>query len=464
VGARPDETSSAVRAIHLYRSNVFGVTDAVQTSPGTDFVLQDNFIHELRYAHDRGQSGGNTHNDLEPGPARRGRLFHGHTYYDVQHQERLREHDEEHILARTLIRRSAVGRGRGALPTGAALVDAHPAAVRRTYRESVSYPRRLRRLPAWVGPQGRRALPLAAGTVAGAVLGTLVLVGPDLVATVSGNGGPCASDDLPDRLKTWPDAVTTGVPAGTSLRTVAGDYHTKEDGEIVDRLDITGRLYVDHDDVKVKCTRVRRLTTNNGTGLQMWLSTLGDPRGAREGSALKWSHYTLRRVNIMGTTDGLKAEGDVDVRDSYIHDMFRTADSSQPSGITHNDGVQIGRGSNMVFKHNTFHAWSFTEGQSAGANLLESPFGDGAGYMTSAFLVAADRGPVGNVLIQGNLIRGRTSKPVIVVERDGYEVTRLRILDNVMGSENRDFPQLFAVDEDAVVRRNVLLAGAAVER
>jgi hypothetical protein len=342
--------------------------------------------------------------------------------------------------------------------------DLHPAAVCRTYRERVSRSRRLPRLPAWVAPQGRRAVPLAVGTVAGAVLGTVIVAGPDLVPTVPDRGGPCAADHLPGSLRAWPDAATTGVPAGTPLRTVTGDYHTKEDGEVVDRLDITGRLYVDHDDVKVKCTRVRRLTTNNGTGLQMWLSTLGDPRGAHEGSALKWSDYTLRRVDIMGTTDGLKAEGDVDVRDSYIHDMFRTADSSQPSGITHNDGVQIGRGSDMVFKHNTFHSWSFTDGERAGANLLEPSFGDGAGYMTSALLIAADRGPVRNVLIQGNLMRGRTSKPVIVIERHGYEVTRLRILDNVMGRENRDFPKLFAVDEDATVKRNVFLDGTAVER
>lgn len=49
--------------IHIYRSNIYGVTDGVMTTPGHDFVLQDNFIHDLRYAHDSGQPGGNTHND-----------------------------------------------------------------------------------------------------------------------------------------------------------------------------------------------------------------------------------------------------------------------------------------------------------------------------------------------------------------------------------------------------------------
>ena len=161
-----------------------------------------------------------------------------------------------------------------------------------------------------------------------------------------------------------------------TLRTVSGDFHTSSDGQLISGLNITGRLYIDHDNVKVRCTRVWGMTTTTRLGFQMWSSTLGDPNGVREGSALKYSNYTLRRVNIMGTFDGLKAEGNVDVRDSYIHDLYRTTDTSTPNGVTHNDGVQINKGSNMVFKHNSFYMWSFTDGQNAGANLLKSPYGD----------------------------------------------------------------------------------------
>jgi hypothetical protein len=232
------------------------------------------------------------------------------------------------------------------------------------------------------------------------------------------------------------------VPASATLTKVEGDYHTRFSGQIVSNLNITGRLYIDHDDVKVKCTRVRGMTTNNGVRLQMWLSTLGDPRGVREGSALKFSDYTLRRVEILGTFDGLKAEGNVDVRDTYVHDLYRTTDPSQPSGWTHNDGVQIGSGSNMVFKHNTFYMWSFTDGETAGANLLESPYGDGTGYMTSAFMIMS-RAPISDVLIEDNLMRGRTSKFIHV----GDETTNIKIVGNAMGRENRDYPQLFATGQ-----------------
>ena len=276
--------------------------------------------------------------------------------------------------------------------------------------------------------------------------------------------GVCASDRLPGPLPEYPTDATTGVPPGTRLKMVRGDYHTSSDGEVIDRLHITGRLYVDHDDVTVKCTRVRKMTVNRGTDLRMWLSTLGDPNGVREGAALKSENYTLRRVEILGTFDGLKAEGDVDVRDSYIHDLFRTRDRSQDSGMTHNDGVQIDKGSDMVFKHNTFYGWSFSDGERAGAHILKEPYGDGSGYMTSAFMIAAGRGDVKDVLIEDNLIRGRTSKPIIAVEERGKDIVDLRIIDNVLGRENRDYPQVFAVVDHATVKGNVFLDGDKVRR
>ncbi|MFP5345795.1 MAG: hypothetical protein ACLGIA_02015 [Actinomycetes bacterium] len=279
----------------------------------------------------------------------------------------------------------------------------------------------------------------------------------------SGDAAACASDELPAPLREHPGPETAGVPAGVSLRRVDGDYHTSRDGEVVDRLLITGRLYIDNDDVKVKCTEVRRMTVNSGKGLEMWLSTLGDPNGVSEGSALASTNYTLRRVNILGTIDGLKADGDVDVRDSYIHDLFRTGDPNQESGVTHNDGVQIGKGSDIVFRHNTFHIWTFEKGQKAGENLFKSPFGNGVGYATSAFLIGASTGQVRDVLIKDNVIRGRTSKPFIVSEKNGYRVKGLRIVDNVLGRESRDYPVMFAGVQDATVEGNVFVDGSPAD-
>jgi hypothetical protein len=289
-----------------------------------------------------------------------------------------------------------------------------------------------------------------------AALATAVAALPSTAAAPTSS--PCTSDSLPPPLESYPDGSTTGVPEGTPLTRIDGDYRTQGYGQVIDRLDITGRLFVDHDNVKVKCTRVWRMTTNDGAGLQMWLSTLGDPRGVPEGSALKSSDYTLRRVEIVGTIDGLKAEGNVDVRDSYIHDLYRTDDATQDSGTTHNDGVQIGRGADMVFKHNTLHMWSFADGERAGTHLFKAPYGDGEGYMTSAFLINEAQGPITRVLIEDNLIRGRTSKYIHAISG-----TRVRIINNKIGRENRDYPNVFAVrKEDIVVRGNVHVDGTPI--
>ncbi len=215
----------------------------------------------------------------------------------------------------------------------------------------------------------------------------------------------CPLARFPGPMTEQPGPTNTGVPADAKLVTVRGDLHTDHDGQLISGVKITGRLYVDHDDVRVRCTAVKRSVTNKGKNLRIWLSTLGDPRGVREGSALKWSDYSLRRVEVVGTYDGLKAQGDVDVRDSYLHDMFRTKDPTQENGYTHNDAVQINRGSRMSFVHNTIYAWTFSEGERAGAHLFEGRQPDRAGYMTSAFMVIAQE-PVEDVLIENNLIRG----------------------------------------------------------
>ena len=265
--------------------------------------------------------------------------------------------------------------------------------------------------------------------------------------------GICDRTELPAPLTLFPGPGNTGVPPETDLRVLEGDFHTHTDGQVVSGLDIRGRLYIDHDNVTVTCTRVHRMTTNNGTGLRMWSSTLGDAHGVREGSALKWRDYTLRRVDIFGTFDGLKAEGNVDVRDSYIHDLYRTSDNTQPNGMTHNDAVQIGQGSDMTFVNNTFYTWSFTDGETAGTHLLKTSYGDGSGYMTSAFMITDGLGPVRNVVIKGNLIRGRASKYIFVLRG----ATDVQVIDNTFGRDNRDYPKLLAVNSATSIVGNTVL-------
>lgn len=274
---------------------------------------------------------------------------------------------------------------------------------------------------------------------------------PTIAGTFPQTADICSTNQLPGPLANYPDEKTTGVPPGITLTAVKGDYHTKADGEVVDRRNISGVLYVDNNNVTVKCSRVRVQVRNNATNLHIWSTTIGDVNGVRGGSGLTAKNYTARRLNVFGTIDGLKAEGNVDVRDSYIHDMFHTTDSSQQSGVTHNDGIQIGLGANMVIQHNTIYAWSFSAGQTAGANLLKTPYGDGAGYMTSAIIIKDNRGPTRKILIEDNLIRGRASKYIVSNGSPGS----VRLINNRFGREDRDFPQLYSNNNSVIAGKNV---------
>ncbi|NMR21750.1 hypothetical protein HIR71_16310 [Cellulomonas fimi] len=63
-------------------------------------------------------------------------------------------------------------------------------------------------------------------------------------------------------------------------------------------------------------------------------------------AAVAGRNYTLTRVDIHGTIDGLKLGSNVTVQDSYIHDLVTTANS-------HNDGMQSLGSDNVTIVGNT---------------------------------------------------------------------------------------------------------------
>ena len=113
-----------------------------------------------------------------------------------------------------------------------------------------------------------------------------------------------------------------------------------------------------------------------------------------------WTRNTnIYRADIRGGVDGLKANSNTLVQDSYIHDMsYFASDPNQGGGPTHNDGVQTFAGeSHVTLRHNTidisatFHgnaAW-----QSSGTySRAENNYLDGGGC-TLNFDAKSLRGP-----------------------------------------------------------------------
>jgi hypothetical protein len=81
-----------------------------------------------------------------------------------------------------------------------------------------------------------------------------------------------------------------------------------------------------------------------------------------------WTRNTnIYRANIHGSVDGMKADSNTLVADSYIHDMsYFSSDPNQGGGPTHNDGVQTFPGeSNVTLRHNRIDLSGTYDGNAA---------------------------------------------------------------------------------------------------
>ncbi|ALN90372.1 hypothetical protein LG3211_1396 [Lysobacter gummosus] len=74
---------------------------------------------------------------------------------------------------------------------------------------------------------------------------------------VSATTPPLGSARACPPFPAFPNEACTGVPAGQSLTTIAGDYSTSRDGQIINALLITGDLVIRHNNVTVSNSRIK---------------------------------------------------------------------------------------------------------------------------------------------------------------------------------------------------------------
>lgn len=151
----------------------------------------------------------------------------------------------------------------------------------------------------------------------------------------------------------YPDATNTGVPPGTAL-TSSGSITVSQDGAVIERLNITGSITINANNVTIRKTRITSGDyypidyASSYTGLIVEdTEIIGTSSSVT--AAISFANYTARRVNVSGTADGFKADSNVIIEDSYVHDL-----AVNIAADTHNDGVQTTGGSNVTLRHNTF--------------------------------------------------------------------------------------------------------------
>lgn len=148
----------------------------------------------------------------------------------------------------------------------------------------------------------------------------------------------------------YPDATNTGVPAGTTL-TNSGCVTVNTNDATVQNLHITDcNITVNANNVTIKNVKISGCTYypidySGHTGLVVQDTEI-DSNCEQTTAGMSFDNYTAIRMHVHGSADGFKADSNAVIQDSYIHDLWVTADS-------HNDGVQTTGGSNVTLTHNT---------------------------------------------------------------------------------------------------------------
>ncbi|HSW65646.1 MAG TPA: hypothetical protein VLI54_00715 [Bacillota bacterium] len=249
---------------------------------------------------------------------------------------------------------------------------------------------------------------------------------PPVTPPPSGGGGgggttPPSSrpDPFPASMK--PDASNTGVVPGTTLTVVNGSqtYGPSANGQTISGKDFHGFITVTGANITfVNCIFRGQPTSSNHALLDTEDSTgtitvkdsefvPSNPSATIDGLATR--NTNLYRVNIHGGVDGMKADSNTLVQDSYIHDMSWFANDPNQGGTpTHNDGAQSFAGeSNVTLRHNNIDMSTTNDPnaalQSSAPNThVENNWLDGGGCTLNFAAQPYNGATMTNIYITGN--------------------------------------------------------------
>jgi hypothetical protein len=169
-----------------------------------------------------------------------------------------------------------------------------------------------------------------------------------------------------------PSASTTGYPVGAHLTRHNGNLTVTRAGTHINAMDLYGFLIIKAANVVVTHSVIRggvatggnpglvSNTTATATNFVLQDSTIVPAHPSVRLDGVRGANFTLNRVDIYGTVDGVKVIGNnVRIQNSWIHDMVHYAhDPYQSNGPSHNDAVQVLNGRNILMTRNTLKGGS----------------------------------------------------------------------------------------------------------
>jgi hypothetical protein len=253
------------------------------------------------------------------------------------------------------------------------------------------------------------------------------------LAACSSSGNPGEQTRTPGERKAGPqladgtyvgprgDTETNGVPKDVGAfgkrKKHKGDLTIKKDGTDISDIDVEGVIYVNANNVAISNFTAQRVTQKPGfTGMELDDGTINGHNKGNDG--IQWSDFTLRRMDISHTFDGIKAHGNVTIEDSYVHDLhaFRS-DEAGAGGYSHNDCIQVSAGKNVLIQRN----WL-----------------DNCGF-NSAIFVDPDQAPIDNVTIQNNYLNSGGITLYVIASRSANNgiPQHVTVSNNVFGSSHQ---------------------------
>lgn len=193
---------------------------------------------------------------------------------------------------------------------------------------------------------------------AGASGGQTIKFGTIATPTPAPTPTPTPAPTPPPSTGGKPSASNTGVPAGTVLTISTGDRTYSTDNQVISGLDIRGYVQITGKNVTIRNSIIRggnRPCTTGGSqnNAPIWVREDAGASAILENIEIApsnatacmdgiWAvNTTITRANIHGTVDGVKADDNVTIQDSYIHGLaYFAVDPNQGGGPSHNDGVQ----------------------------------------------------------------------------------------------------------------------------
>jgi len=183
----------------------------------------------------------------------------------------------------------------------------------------------------------------------------------------------------------WPNATTTGVPAGTALTNSGGLYITTP-GTVISGRNITGNVEIHADNVTIKNSKITgKIQVFSGGAVFQRIEIVGPGTSGAGDPAIGWANYSCDGCNIHGWGKAFYMEDNVTIRNSWVHDLSVIGDPG--NGGSHNEAVYTQGGSNFTIVNNRLDAGN-------------------APNFSSAVSMFGQQRAVQNALVQGNLLNG----------------------------------------------------------